>query len=319
MFLVSVIIPMYNGAEFINETLDSVLGQSYKNIEVIVVDDHSTDNGFELVNNRNTPNLKIVMNSGKGACVARNYGFELSKGEYIQYLDADDLLSANKIEKQLELGKLYGSSYIYSCGHVRFKKKIGEQLPQLQYVDKDYDNPKMWLLDSWKGKGMGAIHNWLIPRDLIELAGPWDEELLINQDGEFISRVLFNARGVKFTENVQVYYRSGIPNSITQNRSFSKEKVASVLRSYISYKETSIKHNSLELLKDGLGYNFLFFIYQYSAHFPELTEKAKKEFYNLGFNKMWPVGGRNFKKLSTVIGFERALQLKQFFHKITNK
>jgi|26BtaG_2_1085354.scaffolds.fasta_scaffold00518_4 glycosyltransferase involved in cell wall biosynthesis len=319
MFLVSVIIPMYNGAEFINETLDSVLGQSYKNIEVIVIDDHSTDNGFELVNNINTPNLIIVKNSGKGACAARNYGFELSKGEYIQYLDADDLLSANKIEEQLKLAKLYNVSHIYSCGFVRFSDNIDELVWQRQYVDKDYDNPKMWLLDSWKGKGMGAIHNWLIPRDLIELAGPWDEELLINQDGEFISRVLFNARGVKFTENVQVYYRSGIPNSITQNRSFSKEKAASILRSYVSYKETSIKHNSLELMKVGLGYNFLFFIYQYSAHFPELTDKAKKEFYNLGFNKMWPVGGRNFKKLSTVIGFERALKFKQFFHKITNK
>lgn len=309
--LISVIIPNYNGIEFIKETLDSVVNQSYKNIEIIVVDDGSTDGSFEFITELNIPNLKLVRNLNKGACSARNYGFELSTGQYIQYLDADDLLSTNKIQDQLEIAKSYGSSTIYSCGFVRFNKTINEQIWQRQYVDKDYDDPKLWLLDSWMGKGMGALHSWLIPRELLTLAGRWDEDLVINQDGEFISRVLFNAKGVKFCDSAQVYYRSGMLNSISQNQRFSVKKANSLLKSYISYKESSIKYESLNLLKVGLGQNFLSFIYQYSGYFPDLIDTAKNEFFSLGFVKMWPVGGKNFKMIAKIIGFNNALRIKQ--------
>lgn len=311
MVKVSIIIPNFNSIEFIKETLDSVYNQTHKNIEVIVVDDSSSDNSFEYIFNLKKPNLILVKNPKKGACAARNYGFELSTGDYIQYLDADDLLSANKIEEQLELAGNHGGRYIYSCGYVRFNKNIYEQVWQRQYIDKDYDDPKLWLLDSWMGKGMGTVHSWLISRDLINLAGPWNEDLLLNQDGEFISRVLFNAQGVRFSENAQVYYRSGILNSTSQNLEFSESKATSLLKSYMSYKESSIKYNSLDLLKIGLGQNFLSFIYQHSARFPELIDKAKKEFYSLGFKKMWPVGGNNFRRIARLIGFDNALRIKR--------
>lgn len=228
-------------------------------------------------------------------------------------MDADDILSAHKIKAQLELARYFGNSYIYSSGFVRFYKIIDEQVWQRQYVDKDYDDPKLWLLDSWMGRGMGAVHSWLIPRELVILAGPWDEDLLINQDGEFISRVLFNAQGVKFCERGLVYYRSGITSSISQNQRSSMEKAASLLKSYISYKKSSINYKSLELLKVGLGHNFLSYIYKYSEHFPELTDKAKMEFYSLGFDKMWPVGGRNFKRVAKIVGFNNAMRIKRLF------
>lgn len=309
---VSVIIPVFNAQEYINETINSVIKQTYEGpIEIIIIDDHSTDNSFQIVREFESDSIIVKKNPKKGACAARNYGFELSTGDYIQYLDADDLLSENKIEQQLKLAKLYGPYYVYSCGHIRFNKNIDEQIWQNRYVDKDYENPKLWLLDCWMGKGVGAIHSWLISRDLVNLAGPWDEKLTLNQDGEFISRVLLNAHGIKFSERARVYYRSGITNSISQNDKFGKEKAQSLLNSYISYKESSIMHNSLESLKVGIGHNFLMFIYQYFGRFPDLTDLATKEFYSLGFDKMWPVGGDNFKRLVNLIGFNHALKLKR--------
>lgn len=98
--LVSVIIPCYNAEKYIEDAIKSALSQSYQPIEVIVIDDGSTDNGIEIVKTY-SERVRLERNSGKGACAARNLGMALSKGEYIQFLDADDVLVPNKIEKQL--------------------------------------------------------------------------------------------------------------------------------------------------------------------------------------------------------------------------
>ncbi|WP_158544286.1 glycosyltransferase family 2 protein [Pedobacter miscanthi] len=98
--LVSVIIPAYNAADTIIETLNSVYAQTYLDLEVVVINDGSTDNTLSLL--ENYPKiLKIISTENKGVSHARKLGFNHASGDYIQYLDADDLLIFNKIEKQL--------------------------------------------------------------------------------------------------------------------------------------------------------------------------------------------------------------------------
>src|SRR5690242_9424093 len=99
--LVSILIPAFNAGEWIADTLRSAVGQTWPQTEIIVVDDGSTDQTMAIVQQFQSDNLKIVTQKNQGAAAARNKAFSLSKGDYIQWLDADDLLAPDKIASQL--------------------------------------------------------------------------------------------------------------------------------------------------------------------------------------------------------------------------
>jgi len=99
--LISVIIPVYNGERYVAEAIDSVLAQEYKNIEIIVVNDGSTDNTEDVV--RSYANVKHLFQSRKGVSAARNNGVRCSSGEFIAFLDADDLWTKNKLLTQIDI------------------------------------------------------------------------------------------------------------------------------------------------------------------------------------------------------------------------
>lgn len=309
---VSVIIPSYNSINSLEETLDSVINQTYQNIEVIIVDDHSADGSFDLAKTFESDTIKVVKNTGKGACAARNYGFSLSQGDYIQFLDADDLLSPNKIEKQVDKLHELEEDCIVTGIWGRFRNDISEVIWSNQKVNRSFNPAHRWLMESWKGGGMGQTAIWLTPRKLIKKVGNWNEELKINQDGEFFSRVLMNSKQVVFCEDAKVYYRSGNPNSISQSQKFSKEKAESLLFSYQLYKSQAKDFGLIDDLKSGLANNFLMFIYQFYGQFKDMVDIAEQEFYDLGYQKMWSVGGQKFKKLASIIGFKTTLKLRKW-------
>ena len=101
--LISVIIPAYNYANFIAQTLDSVLNQTYKHWECLIIDDGSTDKTREVCEEyiNKDSRLYYYYQPNKGRSVARNYGLSMAKGDYIQFLDADDFMSETKFEKQI--------------------------------------------------------------------------------------------------------------------------------------------------------------------------------------------------------------------------
>src|SRR5690349_8578340 len=103
--LVSILIPAYNAEQWIGETLESALQQTWPNTEIIVVDDGSTDGTLQAARQFTARGVKVSTQPNSGAAAARNKAFELSKGEYIQWLDADDLLSSQKIAAQMEIAQ----------------------------------------------------------------------------------------------------------------------------------------------------------------------------------------------------------------------
>ncbi|WP_298737846.1 glycosyltransferase [uncultured Psychrobacter sp.] len=115
--LVSVIIPCYNSESYISECIDSILNQDYQNIEIIVVDDGSTDNSINIL--KKIKDIDIYSQENSGACVARNKGLKNSRGKYIKFLDSDDFLEPGVIKKQVDLAEslknnviVYGDYYI---------------------------------------------------------------------------------------------------------------------------------------------------------------------------------------------------------------
>ncbi|QDO93693.1 glycosyltransferase family 2 protein [Formosa sediminum] len=209
-FKVSVIIPLYNASEFLNETIHSVLNQSYTNIEIIIIDDNSTDDSFDKALEYQSDKVFVKSNKGKGACAARNYGFELSSGDYIQFLDADDVLSPDKIEKQVEA--LNGSrTELAVCNTVHFSGKLEEG----KCVDQPYlystTKPEEFFINLWGGNTlpmhMVQTSAWLTPRNLINKFGLWNETLAKDQDGEFFARVGLHSSGIIYVPEIKNYYR----------------------------------------------------------------------------------------------------------------
>ncbi|MFI3328903.1 MAG: glycosyltransferase [bacterium] len=117
--LVSIIIPCYNVDKYITKCFESILTQTYQNFEVIVIDDGSTDNTLDIIMKyEHLPNFKIITQSNKGVCVARNIGIDESKGEYMVFIDPDDYVSINFIEELL-LRIEKDSSQLAVCGHTK--------------------------------------------------------------------------------------------------------------------------------------------------------------------------------------------------------
>lgn len=308
---VSVIIPLYNSSQYVLETIHSVLQQTFTNLEIIIVDDHSTDDSYDKVKSVPDERILLLKNPEKGACAARNFGFKSSSGDLIQFLDADDLLSPDKIQNQVSLYHKHGSDHVFSCSWAGFTTDSAAAKLEQRAIDKSFIDPKEWLSLSWTGNGSGQTGVWLTPRHLVEKAGLWDESLLINQDGEFFCRVLLCSESIYYDDSGIVYYRKNVSTSISSNvKSFKKAQ--SLLDSYEKYVLNFGSINLTESLRRGLAHNFLTFIYLHYHH-KELRERADFNFRQLGFKKYWPVGGRKIKKVAETIGMNNALKLRALF------
>ncbi len=118
---VSIIIPMHNSSKHIEECIDSVLNQTYENIELVIVDDKSSDNSIELVEKICDDRIKIIkLSQNVGAAQARNTGIDYATGDYICFLDSDDFWNLEKIEKQVNFIEENNYSFIYS-GYAYFR------------------------------------------------------------------------------------------------------------------------------------------------------------------------------------------------------
>ncbi len=318
--LVSIIIPLYNAGHFIAQTIQSALDQTHPDIEIIVVDDGSKDAGYDIAKSfERYINVRVYRQKNSGSSATRNSGFAKSTGDYIQYLDADDLLSPDKIKDQLALLSSAGDGYIASCGWGKFSNTPSEATFVKQDVWKDMQ-PVQWLTSAWMGGGMMQTSCWLTPRALITAAGPWDESMQQNpnDDGEFFCRVLLKSKGIKFSEKAKVYYRVHEGARVSANKSYNA--VHSLLQTCISYEEQILQRDSSPEVKNAVAYNYAAFAYLYIHQYPELAKIAQEKLAD--YNKvkgLGNVGGDNFNKLSAVLGFNNALAITNTLRKIVKR
>jgi glycosyltransferase involved in cell wall biosynthesis len=213
--LVSILIPAYNSERWIGETIKSALDQTWPNKEIIIVDDGSRDQTLASARRFASKTLTVVSQENQGASAARNKALQLCQGDYIQWLDADDLLSSDKIQRQMEAAEKCESKLkLMSCewGDFLYRPMKARFVPTALWCDLD---PLEWLLRKWEGNLHMQTATWLVSRELTDAAGPWDTRLLVDNDGEYFFRVIRSSNGIQFVPGVRVFYRASGPGSVS--------------------------------------------------------------------------------------------------------
>jgi len=179
--LVSIVIPVYNGANFIQEAIDSALNQTYRNIEVLVVDDGSNDNNeTKNILMSYGDKIRCVFKSNGGVASALNKGISSMKGDYFSWLSHDDVYLPNKVETQVKfLSKCKEDTILYSGFSV-----INSNSDIMYYVLNNEVNNKRFILDLLCFSGIGGCTTF-IPKSCFETVGFFSEKLLHVQDIDF--------------------------------------------------------------------------------------------------------------------------------------
>ena len=281
--LISIIIPSYNRENLLSETLDSVMEQTYTNWECIVIDDRSTDSTNAILKEYSDRDNRFIVISKplemkQGASVSKNLGLQLARGEYIQFLDSDDILAENKLEKQFEALKKENEKVISVCITSNFKERNDAII--LDFDRKDYQNFKnseeYFEIISEIG-GYYAPESFLISKGLIDFSGHWNENLTLNDDGEFFFRIIYNSYKIVFINDTYVRHRQSTGDNLSTLNSF--QKATSLLNSWkIIEVLYNTKYNTLnsEYLnkKKWAVYNEL------KRTYPILIKQNKSFFYN---------------------------------------
>lgn len=268
--LVSVVIPTYNRAETIEKTINSILNQTYKSIEIVIVDDCSRDNTEQIINEKfsHIENLKYIKHEeNKGGNAARNTGIENSKGEYIAFLDSDDQWLSTKLEKQMEKilkNKDCGLVYTY-CANV----DLDSNEVISYFGNEPGERPFEKLLCE---NFIGSTSSILCTKEALVQAGMFDESLPSCQDWELYIRIASKYSIDYIGEPLLRYYIHG--NSITGNCNRAIEGHIIVLKRvlqlikncevqlsrrnmlYYHYRKRADIYLKFRLMKDSVKYRF---------------------------------------------------------------
>jgi Glycosyl transferase family 2 len=205
--LVSILIPAFNAEEWIADTIHSAIDQTWPRKEIIIVDDGSTDQTFSIARQFDSKEVKVVAQQNQGAAAARNKAFSLCQGDYVQWLDADDLLAPDKLAHQIRVSEQWGDSRtLLSSAWGRFIYRVNRAkfVPTSLWGDL---SPVEWLMRKMSEDAFMQTDSWLVSRELCEAAGHWDTRLLSDDDGEYFCRVISTSNGIRFVPEAKAFYR----------------------------------------------------------------------------------------------------------------
>jgi glycosyltransferase involved in cell wall biosynthesis len=314
--LVSIIIPTFNSKQFIKETVNSALHQTYKNIEVVLVDDGSTDGTEAYFDEFQKQAVRCFKIQNGGASNARNFGLSKSKGEYIQFLDADDILHHNKIEAQIK-AMLYQNAGISFTPWINFSNNVNKgnrfRFDKINYT-KTRSGKELMLsfgMDNW----FMPVCCWIIHKNLIEKAGDWNINISNNDDGEYFSRVLFYAEKVICIDEILAYYRVMPTNSLSKMNSM--HKIDDAFESYRLITALMATNSEPALLSYPKRLYYMQFL-MIRTGFPEQAKRAAKVFDSINAD-FFLRSKQKYWFLIELFGLYKGTLLYDFLIKITAK
>ena len=237
---VSLIIPVYNVSAFLRKCLDSVQAQTYKDIEVIIVNDGSTDNSLEIINEYVAQNSNFIAytieNSGQGG--ARNYGLEKASGEFVAFLDSDDYISPDCIERLAETA-INTCSDIVVCGcyDVREDGSVIEEYQNniTNSTTSVFENPQIFFnrVAPW-----GKLFRKSIFGDLKFATRVWYEDMRL------IPKLFLNAQKVTYIPDLLFYYVQRAGSTMNNKNAVRNLEIIETFEDLVSYfKEKGVYEN----------------------------------------------------------------------------
>lgn len=301
---ISVVVPAYNVERTILETIESVQKQTFADFELVVINDGSTDQTVELIETVQDPRLKVFSYSNGGLPVARNRGISQATGEFITFLDGDDLWTPDKLELQLAaLQKNSNAGLVYSWTLVM--DETGEKLYPGKTVSFQGDVYSKLLLSNFIASGSNAM----LRRETIESVGEFDPDLRSCEDWDYWLRVAPNWHFV-VVPKPQIYYRQSSGAMSSKIDVMEKYHLMVLERAFAAAPTTlqSLKNKSL-----AIEYQFLaqlLLTHNYS------TEGAKQAFHKL--QQAISLYPGLFLKRNTLVLIIKLLIIKVFSPEIAN-
>ena len=299
--LVSILVPAYNAEKWIGETLRSAISQTWEPKEIIVVDDGSTDRTLEVARQFEAEGVRVVSQANMGAAAARNAAFALSSGDFIQWLDADDLLSPDKIALQMTAAEQIGNSRVLlSCGWGRFLYRYHRARFESTSLWCDLA-PRDWLVRKMGQNLYMQTATWLVSRELAVVAGPWDTRMLGDDDGEYFCRVLLASERVRFVPDAKVYYRTAGPGSLSYIGGSDKKREAQWLSMQLHMKYLMTIEESEETRAACVTFlqNWMVFFY---GERPDIFKKANEKAKFLGGKLSAPMISWKYAWIQLIFG-----------------
>lgn len=221
--LVSVIMPCYNQANYLQEAVDSVLNSSYKNIEIIIVNDGSTDpQSIQILNKFKAPKSKLIHQKNKGVIIARNVAVENSQGKYILPLDSDDKIHPEYIKKSVSVLEQNENIGIVGCITELFGKKQGL-----------FDFPKYKFPDILKGNVLVA--SCMFRKEDWQKVGGYNPNMIYGlEDWDFWLSIIKTGKNVFQFDEVLFYYRQNDVSRTTKlNCSYKAKMLFQIIQNHI--------------------------------------------------------------------------------------
>ncbi|TZF86206.1 glycosyltransferase family 2 protein (plasmid) [Pedobacter sp. BS3] len=306
--LISVCMPAYNAEKYIREAINSILVQSYTNLELIIVNDGSTDQTLSVVKQFSDPRIKIINRENKGQCAAANLAYQHATGEYIKFMDADDIISRDFIKNQYELINGH-PTWIASAQWGRFyHNDLSTFTLNPERVWKDM-KPIDWLVESLQdGPNMMQCALWLIPRNILDRTGLWNEELSLINDFEFFIRVLLTAEQIKFSDKATLFYRSGMQHSLSRQKSKK-----ALLSGYLSTKlgcASILSFENSARTREICANLYQLWHYECYPQLPIESLELKLLADNIGGSNLKFVSAGYTRVLATLLGWKRTKYIK---------
>ena len=287
--LVSIIIPCFNAEPWLAGTLESALAQTWPRTEIIVVDDGSSDQSMAIAGRFEARGVRLLSQPNAGAGVARNTGLDVAQGDFVQYLDADDRLSADKIAAQIACLRKALPRKVATCRWARFQSDETEARFISETVYRDLNAIDFLLLAANENQMMHTAA-WLVPRAIIDDAGPWDIVPSPNDDGEYFCRILLASDGIAFSPEGKSYYRSWLDESLSKTS--SSRACRGLLHSMDLIARRLVDHEDSPRVHAALANHYQRIVYISYPHAPEVVAECLQRVTDHGGSHLEPEMGR---------------------------
>lgn len=306
---VSILIPCYNAAAWLGATLESATEQTWPDKEIIVVNDGSTDDSGVIARRFTDRGVRVIDQSNAGPGAALNRAIAEATGDYVKFLDADDLLSPDSVSIQLAALLKAGPRVLAVGEWARFRSDPSEArfVPRAGWND---GAPVDWIVGTWDdAEPMYQNAMFLIPRAVLASAGGWNESLTLINDHEFYTRLVLASGGVRFTPGAKVYYRSGISGSLSRRK--NRKACDSAKRAVLLSADHLLRAEDSPRTRRAAARMIRNITYSFYPAFSELSAELEREVERLGGTDLMPQGGAGFRALSRIVGWRTALEWRE--------